>query len=58
MTRIPRLVQALASVTATRIRQKKAIAFLRPYFKDKYGATLVGTFSSAVAPQGDKLYIN
>jgi hypothetical protein len=41
----------------TRTRQKKVIAFLHPYFKDKLGATLVGTFSSAVDPQGDKLYI-
>jgi hypothetical protein len=38
-------------------RQRKVIAFLHPYFKDKYGATLVGTFSSAVDPAGDKLYI-
>jgi hypothetical protein len=57
MTRIPRLVQALAPVTATRIQQK-AIAFLYPYFKDKYGASLVGISNSAVDPQGDKLYIN
>jgi hypothetical protein len=40
-----------------RTRQKKVIAFLHPYFKDHYGATLVGTFSTAVDPQGDKLYI-
>ena len=36
---------------------KKVIAFLHPYFKDKCGATLVGTFSSAVDPKGDKLYV-
>src|SRR5581483_194686 len=41
----------------TKTRQRKVIAFLHPYFKDKYGATLVGTFSSAVDPAGDKLYI-
>lgn len=38
-------------------RTRKVIAFLHPFFKDKYGATLVGTFSSAVDPRGDKLYI-
>lgn len=38
-------------------KRKKVIAFLHPYFKDKYGATLVGTFSSAVDPEGDKLYV-
>jgi hypothetical protein len=38
-------------------RQKKVIAFLHPYFKDHFGATLVGTFSTAIDPQGDKLYI-
>jgi hypothetical protein len=41
----------------TQTRKRKVIAFLHPYFKDKYGATLVGTFSSAVDPSGDKLYI-
>ncbi len=41
----------------TKTKQKKVIAFLHPYFKDKYGATLVGTFSSAVDPTGDKLYV-
>ena len=38
-------------------KQRKVIAFLHPYFKDKIGATPVGTFSSAIDPQGDKLYI-
>jgi hypothetical protein len=38
-------------------RQRKVIAFLHPYFKDKIGAAPVGTFSSAVDPAGDKLYI-
>ena len=41
----------------TKTRQKKVIALLHPFYKDKYGATLVGTFSSAVDPKGDKLYI-
>jgi hypothetical protein len=33
------------------------IAFLHPFYKERYGATLVGTFSSAVDPKGDKLYV-
>jgi hypothetical protein len=41
----------------TKTKTRKVIAFLHPYFKDKIGATPVGTFSSAVDPQGDKLYI-
>lgn len=40
-----------------RTKQKKVIAFLHPYFQEKYGCTLKGTFSSAVDPAGDKLYI-
>jgi hypothetical protein len=38
-------------------KTRKVIAFLHPYFKHKLGATLVGTFSSAIDPAGDKLYI-
>ena len=38
-------------------KRRKVIAFLHPYFKDRYGATLVGTFSTAVDPAGDKLYV-
>lgn len=41
----------------TKTRRKKVIAFLHPFIHDKYGATLVGTFSTAVDPRGDKLYI-
>ena len=33
------------------------IAFLHPFYKDKYGVTLAGTFSLAVDPKEDKLYI-
>jgi hypothetical protein len=40
-----------------RTRKKKVIAFLHPFFADKYGCTLKGTFSSAIDPAGDKLYI-
>lgn len=38
-------------------KQRKVIAFLHPYFKDKIGATPVGTFSTAVDPAGDKVYV-
>src|SRR5262249_41799379 len=40
-----------------RTKQKKVLAFLHPYYRDKYGCTLRGTYSSAVDPKGDKLYI-
>jgi hypothetical protein len=36
---------------------RKVIAFLHPFYKDRYGSTLQGTFSSAVDPKGDKLYV-
>jgi hypothetical protein len=38
-------------------KQKKVIAFLHPFYKDRYGCTLRGTYSTAVDPKGDKLYI-
>lgn len=38
-------------------RQRKVIAFLHPFYAEKYGCTLKGTFSSALDPAGDKLYI-
>jgi len=38
-------------------RKKKVIAFLHPFCAEKYGCTLKGTFSSAVDPAGDKLYV-
>ncbi len=38
-------------------KRKKVIAFLHPFYQDKYGCTLRGTFSSAVDPRGDKLYV-
>ncbi len=37
--------------------QKKVIAFLGPFYTDKYGCTLKGTYSTAVDPRGDTLYI-
>ncbi len=36
---------------------KKVIAFLDPFYTDIYGFTLKGTYSTAVDPAGDKLYI-
>ncbi len=38
-------------------KTKKVIAFLHPFLKKRYGYTPLGTFSTAVAPTGDKLYI-
>jgi hypothetical protein len=38
-------------------KTKKVIAFVHPFYKDKFGCTLQGTFSSAVDPKGDKLYV-
>jgi len=40
-----------------RARRKKVIAFLHPFYAERHGATLRGTFSSAVDPKGDKLYV-
>ncbi len=36
---------------------KKVLAFLHPFYQEKYGCTLKGTFSTAIDPAGDKLYI-
>lgn len=41
----------------TKTKQKKVLAFLHPYYKDKYGFILRGTYSTAVDPKGDKLYV-
>jgi hypothetical protein len=40
-----------------RARQKKVVAFLHPFYADKYGAIPCGTYSLAVDPRGDRLYI-
>jgi hypothetical protein len=37
--------------------RKKVLAFLHPFYADKYGLTPQGTYSSAVSPEGDTLYI-
>ena len=41
----------------TKTKTRKVIAFLHPYFKEMYGVTLAGTFSAAIDPKGDKLYV-
>jgi hypothetical protein len=38
-------------------RTKKIIAFVHPFYLDKLGYTPLGTFGSAVSPDGSKLYI-
>ena len=37
--------------------KKKVIAFMHPFYQARYGYVPDGTFGSAVAPSGDKLYI-
>lgn len=41
----------------TRTRTRKVIAFLHPFYQQKYGCTPKGTYSTAVDPAGDKLYV-
>jgi hypothetical protein len=41
----------------TKTRTRKVIAFLHPFYKDRFGCTLQGTFSTALDPAGDKLYV-
>lgn len=38
-------------------RQRKIIAFLHPFYSDTYAYTPLGTFGSAIDPDGAKLYI-
>ncbi|GIW79947.1 MAG: hypothetical protein KatS3mg105_1754 [Gemmatales bacterium] len=38
-------------------KTRKVIAFLHPYLYDRYGYVALGTFGSAVSPEGDKVYI-
>ncbi|HWB01803.1 MAG TPA: hypothetical protein VG796_02185 [Verrucomicrobiales bacterium] len=40
-----------------RTKRRKVIVFLNPVLEQKYGLTLRGTYSSAVDPAGDKLYV-
>jgi hypothetical protein len=41
----------------TKTRKRKVIAFLHPFYQDKYGCALKGTYSTAVSEDGSKLYI-
>jgi hypothetical protein len=41
----------------TKTRKKKVIAFLHPFYLEKYGCALKGTYSTAVDPHGERLYI-
>lgn len=38
-------------------RKKKVIAFLHPFYAERYGCALKGTYSAALSPAGDTLYI-
>lgn len=37
--------------------RKKVIAFLHPFYTEKYGITPKGTYSTALSAEGDKLYV-
>ena len=41
----------------TKTKSKKVIAFLSPYYKEKYGVDPVGTYSYALSPDGADLYV-
>ena len=41
----------------TQTRQKKVIAFLHPFYEQKYKCIPKGTYAVAVDPSGDKLYV-
>lgn len=41
----------------TKTRTRKVIAFLHPFYQEKYGCTPKGTYSAAVDPKGDKVYV-
>lgn len=38
-------------------RERKVIAFLHPFYKEKYGAALKGTYSMALDDKGETLYV-
>jgi hypothetical protein len=42
----------------TKTKQRKVLACLHPFYQEQYGVTLKGTYSTAIDPAGDKLYIN
>ena len=39
------------------MRPLKVLAFLHPFYQEKYGYVPLGTFGSAIDPGGDKLYV-
>jgi len=41
----------------TQKRTRKVIAFLQPFYEKKYGYVTLGTFGSAVSPDGSKVYV-
>jgi hypothetical protein len=41
----------------TKTNKRKVLAFLDPFYRDKYRAIVAGTYSMAVDPAGDKLYV-
>jgi len=41
----------------TQTRKKRIVAFLHPFYQQRYGVTLCGTYSTAVDSDGRKLYI-
>jgi len=41
----------------TKARRPKVIAFLHPFYQEKYGLVPKGTYGVACDPAGDKLYI-
>ena len=41
----------------TKTNARKVIAFLHPFYKDKYGVSVVGTYSYALSPDGADLYV-
>jgi hypothetical protein len=41
----------------TKRKTKKVLAFLEPYARSQIGGTLRGTYSTAVDPKGEKLYV-
>ena len=55
---------SLASTLAVRAKEgtvktktRKVIAFLHPFYFEKYGFIPCGAFGTAVSPEGDKVYI-
>ena len=38
-------------------RSRKVIAFLHPFCAERFGFTAMGTYATAVSPEGDKVYI-